>query len=211
MIGVALTVGRVKLAWVMHRYELVAACLDGHRRVLDTIDRVNDDELTYPSLLPGWSRADVIAWLALKSQSHSHLFGGPAAGEVRSQFPEGYEQAEMIRGEIVRGATHLRSTLAVSFSDLEEAWARLPDGLWDSQGVTSAGRRSMTDIVARHLRDVEVHHVDLGAGYSIVDWPAQFVDTEFTKRLPDLGGRAERAALLAWLLGRGPAPELGPW
>jgi len=68
----------------------------------------------------------------------------------------------------------------------------------------------MTEIVTRHLRDLEVHHVDLDAGYTPSDWPAEFVEFELAKRLRDLDRRADRAALLAWLLGRCPAPELGP-
>ena len=79
-------------------------------------------------------------------------------------------------------------------------------------------RADTAEVFRREVQEAEAAGFDvvctfdhLGAGYSIVDWPAQFVDTEFTKRLRDLGGRAERAALLAWLLGRGPAPELGPW
>jgi maleylpyruvate isomerase len=102
-------------------------------------------------------------------------------------------------------------TLTTALGELEAAWDRLPDHPWTAEGITTAGRRSMTEIVARHLRDVEVHHVDLDVGYAPSDWPAEFVELELAKRLRDLDRRADRAALLAWLLNRCPAPELGPW
>jgi maleylpyruvate isomerase len=69
----------------------------------------------------------------------------------------------------------------------------------------------MTEIVGHHLRDVEVHHVDLDVGYSPADWPAELVAGELDRRLRGLPGRADPAELLAWLLDRGPAPGLGPW
>ncbi len=74
------------------------------------------------------------------------------------------------------------------------------------------GPRTMAEIVGHHLRNVEVHHVDLDIGYLPSDWPAELVDAELPRRLRSLPGRAPDADLLAWLLGRAPAPELtGPW
>jgi maleylpyruvate isomerase len=69
----------------------------------------------------------------------------------------------------------------------------------------------MSQIADRHLRDVEVHHVDLDIGYGPSNWPEIFVTTEFAKRHTDLPGRASHHELLAWLLGRSDAPDLEPW
>jgi maleylpyruvate isomerase len=189
----------------------ISVCVAGHHRVVQTVDRLDDDAFERPSLLPGWSRGDVVAWLALKSRSHAYVLDGAMVGEVRSQFPDDYDQPSTVRREACLGATHLRAALTAALSELEAAWDRLPDHLWTSAGITTAGQRSMAEIVARHLRDLEVHHVDLDAGYTPSDWPAEFVELELAKRLRDLDRRADRATLLAWLLGRCPAPELGPW
>jgi maleylpyruvate isomerase len=70
----------------------------------------------------------------------------------------------------------------------------------------------MAEIVAHHLRSVEVHHVDLNIGYQVSQWPATFVEDELAKRLRGLPERADHAELLAWLLDRAPAPRLvGSW
>ena len=69
----------------------------------------------------------------------------------------------------------------------------------------------MSEIVTHHVRNVELHHVDLDIGYRPSDWPANFVEGELAKRLRALSDRADHADLIAWLLGRAPAPELGPW
>jgi maleylpyruvate isomerase len=199
------------LGSAMRPNALIAVCIAGHRRVARTVARLADHEFQHPSLLPGWTRADVVAWLALKSRSHVHIFDGAMLGEVRSQFPDGYDQPAEVREEAARTPVELRANLTGALDRLEGAWARLPDDLWTSEGVTTAGTRVMTEIVARHLRDVEAHHVDLDVGYEPSDWPTQFVELELAKRLRDLPGRADPSALLAWLLGRGSAPELGPW
>lgn len=60
------------------------------------------------------------------------------------------------------------------------------------------------------MREVEVHHVDLSAGYTAEDWPDVYVDAELKRRLASLGNRVDRRQLVSWLLGRGSAPELGP-
>jgi maleylpyruvate isomerase len=95
---------------------------------------------------------------------------------------------------------------------LEAAWARLDGSLWDRQAIMTAGPRTMAEIIRHHMRNVEVHHVDLDIGYRPTDWSATFVEGELPKRLRALPDRADHAELLAWLLGRSPAPELrGPW
>lgn len=65
--------------------------------------------------------------------------------------------------------------------------------------------------IGHHLRNVEVHHVDLDIGYQASDWPAIFVEAELAQRPNTLADRADQASLLAWLLDRAPAPQLAPW
>jgi maleylpyruvate isomerase len=60
-------------------------------------------------------------------------------------------------------------------------------------------------------REVEVHHVDLGLGYEPTDWPAELVARWLPTVVRELPDRTDPTALLAWALGRGPAPALGPW
>ncbi len=78
--------------------------------------------------------------------------------------------------------------------------------------MMAAGPRTMAEIAAHHLRNVEVHYVDLDIGHRPSDWPSILVEGELSKRLRSFPDRADHAEILAWLLGRAPAPELtGPW
>jgi maleylpyruvate isomerase len=191
--------------------EHINLCLSSHRRLLRNLASVTDDDVRSPSLLPGWSRGHVITHLANKTKTHIWLFGGPPVGEVRRQHPEGYQQEPDIEAGAHRSATELRSDLMLSFEGLEAAWDALRDGLWDHKGIVTPGPRSMAEIVFRHVRDVETHHVDLDLGYHTSDWPKSYVEGELNKRLRALPDRADHADLLAWLLGRSAAPELSPW
>ena len=173
---------------------------------------LNDQDFRAPSLLPRYTRGHVVAHLANKARAHVLVFEGAAAGEVRRLHPEGYDPDLAADLGANRSAAHLLSHLAQCFELLEGTWAALDDSLWDRQGLMMAGPRSMAEIVGHHLRNVEVHHVDLDIGYSPSDWPEIFVERELAKRIRTLPERAEHAEILAWFLGRGPAPALtGPW
>ena len=78
-----------------------------------------------------------------------------------------------------------------------EAWTQLPDDSWDSIGRSLTGQRTQREWVWSRWREVEVHHVDLGLGYSAAEWPIAFVtrglDDAF-RDLPALDHRRLRAA-----------------
>lgn len=202
----------VRLDSGMQPRDAIETAIVGHAELLTAAASLDDDQIRQPSLLPDWSRARVIAHLAHKSWSHVAVFEGAVVGDVRAQYPQGLAAAEAeTESWSRRSAGSLRESLQGGFDALEHSWGRLPDNAWMRRGVSSAGERSMSEFVERHLRDVFVHYADLGIGYGPGDWPAAFVRTELTKRLRDLPGRAEPNAILAWLLGRTPAPELTPW
>ena len=189
----------------------IDACRASHRRLLTALVSLTDDDLRVPSRLPKWSRAHVVAHLANKSDAHVALFGGAAIDEVRRLFPVGFDQDRAADDRASCSSDELRADLEQSFVNLESAWDALDDDLWDRRGIMTAGPRTMAEIITHHLRDVEVHHVDLGIGYRNEDWPAEFVEGELERRLRCLPDRCGHSDLLAWLLGRAPAPELGPW
>ena len=189
----------------------IEMCLESHRRLLDGLAPLADDDFLAPSLLPRFTRGHVVTHLANKAKAHVALFGGPAAGEVRRLHPVGYDADVAADSGASRSAVELRADLQDSFKLLEVAWAALDDEMWDGLGEMTAGPRTMTEIITHHLRNVEVHHVDLDIGYRTSDWPTLFVEGELAKRLDALPGRAAHADLLAWLLDRGSAPDLTPW
>lgn len=190
---------------------VIDACRVSHRRLRDSVTVLTADEFGAPSRLPGYTRAHVVAHVINKADAHARIFGSPHAGEIRRLFPDGYDADVAAAIGAERSPLSLRADLDASLVRLEQAWDALDATRWDALGIMTAGPRTMAEIVGHHLRDVEVHHVDLDVGYRPSDWPAAFVDGELDRRLRGLPGRAEHRDLLTWLLGRGPAPDLGPW
>lgn len=191
--------------------EHLAGCAEGRRRVLATIASLTDDLASAPSLLPGWSRAHVLTHLARKTDSFVWLLGGAYVGEVRAQYPEPGMRERDIEAGAGRSAAALRADVAGAFDRLDAAFDAFPDDLWGWTGIVQPGARTMAEMAFRHLRDLEVHHVDLGLGYAPSDWQTVYVEGELTRRLPGLPARADHAALVAWLLGRADAPTLSSW
>jgi maleylpyruvate isomerase len=192
--------------------ELIDTCRAGHRRLIANLASLADADVRRPSRLPGYSRGHLLTHLANKAEAHVALVAGVAAGETPRLHPVGYDADRAAAAGAGRSATLLRADLAESFERLASAWDRLAADLWDRPAIMTAGLRTMTEVVSHHLRDVEVHHVDLDIGYGVSEWPEAFVEGELAKRLRGLPDRAVHADLLAWLLDRAPAPPLvGPW
>jgi maleylpyruvate isomerase len=196
----------------MRPAEKLDACRTSHRRLLADLAPLTDTDFRMPSLLPRYLRAHLVTHITNKARAHIGLFEGAAAGETRRIHPVGYDPDEAVSAGAGRSAMQLRADLTTSLKDLEAAWDRCDDEMWGRQALMMAGPRTMVEVLAHHQRNIEVHHVDLDLGYRASDWPAEFVETELTKRLRALPGRANPPDLLAWLLDRRPAPVLvGPW
>jgi maleylpyruvate isomerase len=141
------------------------------------------------------------------------------AGEVRQQYPGGYDQrAADIEAGAGRAAAELVSDVRDSAARLEAAWESMTPEAWAGNGLNASGQAWPCMLMPFHRRrEVEVHHVDLGLGYEPTDWPEDYVATELPAMLslvPDrLSHAGDRADLLAWLLGRADQPtlELTPW
>ncbi|WP_456786083.1 maleylpyruvate isomerase N-terminal domain-containing protein [Cellulomonas sp. P5_C5] len=190
----------------------IDACRTSHQLLLESLVPLTDDDFRAPSLLPCYSRGHVVTHIANKARAHVVLLEGASVGEVRWVHPDGYDVDQAAEVGAGRPAAELRADLVDSLQLLEAAWAALEEAHWDRQGIMAAGPRTMVEIIGHHLRNVEVHHVDLEIGHHPSDWPSILVEVELPKRLHALPDRASHAELLAWLLGRAPAPDLvGPW
>ena len=195
----------------MEPAESIEVCRASHERLLSGLAPLMDHDFRGPSLLPRFSRGHLVTHLANKARAHVWVFGGPAVRQVRRLHPAGHDAEAAADAGAGRSAIELRAELASSFDLLETAWLGLDANAWNELGEMTAGPRTMSEIIAHHLRNVEVHHVDLDIGYVASDWPAEFVEGELGRRLSTLPERADSAELLLWLLDRSPAPDLEPW
>ena len=69
----------------------IEVCRTSHRRLLEGLAPLNDEDFLTLSLLPRFTRGNVVTHLANKARAHALLFGGPAAGEIRRLHPVEYD------------------------------------------------------------------------------------------------------------------------
>jgi len=198
---------------------LLAGCRASHRRLLDTVAGLDEADVRAPSNLEGWSVGHALTHLARNADSHTRMLGAAVRGEAVEQYAGGREErASAIEAGAHRPASEVRDDVRRSTADLETAWAAMTPQAWAGNGLSRGHPWPCRSLPYFRWREVEIHHVDLGTGYDVQDWPDEYVERELPLLLatvPDrLGDGTERRRLLAWLTGRAASPgalELGPW
>ncbi len=186
-----------------------------HADLLADLDGFDDAAARGASLLPHWSRGHVLTHLARNADSHIGMFLAAQRGEIGVQYPGGPEQrAGDIDAGADRPAAVLVADLAAAIGGLEAAWDTTSDEVWEhGRGQTAAvGDVGLDELVFRRWRETEVHHNDLGIGFTWARWPAAYVDEDLRRATAGYvakEGEMPQAALalmpaerLAWLLGR---------
>ncbi len=142
-------------------------------RLVRTVDALRDDDWAAPSLLPGWTRAHVVAHLLLNAEGLAAALRGLVAGEAVPMYPSQERRDGDIEDLVAAGdPAELRHRLLASTTDLADAIAAVPHDSWAASVERVPGGRTFPAgaVPGMRLREVEIHHADLGPGYSPADW-----------------------------------------
>jgi maleylpyruvate isomerase len=198
--------------------EAITACRSAHERVLATASSVDDDIVRAPSRLPGWTVGHVLTHIARNADGHARRLEGALRGEDLPRYPGGMAERDRAIDEgAARPAAAIATDVAESARRLEATWQRCADAGWPNAEFLGGDKFTITASPLRRLREVEVHHVDLGLGYEPADWPDLYVGWELPHALHRLPARLsppEARRVLAWLTGRADLPAdltLGEW
>jgi maleylpyruvate isomerase len=190
-------------------------------RLLRTVDAFQGDDWSAPSLLPDWTRADVVAHLALNAEGLARLLHGVVADHDEDVPRTMYDSddgrdrdiAELARAE----PSEIRERLMGATTTLADAIDAMPEDQWPTKVERTPGGRTMraSSVPGMRLRELEIHHVDLDAGYTSSEWTLPFAEhliDAMAKRLgPD---RALEVKPLdserTWVLGGGEAEYAVP-
>ena len=100
-------------------------------RLVRTVDAFFDDDWRAPSLLPGWTRAHVVAHLLLNAEGLAAALRGLLAGEDVPMYPS-QERRDGDIDELAAGGgpAELRDRLLASTTDLADAIGAVPGDTW---------------------------------------------------------------------------------
>lgn len=155
------------------------ALAESGRRLVRTVDALDADALALPSVLPGWSRAQVVAHLTLNAEALTGVLEGVRAGTTTPMYASQQRRDADIDALAATGFTELRERFLGSFQPFEQAVVAMPGSAWEGTfpRVPGGPEFARADIGDMRHREIEVHHADLDAGYSPDDWPAAFAET----------------------------------
>lgn len=191
----------------------VEGCARSHAVLLERTAGLTDEQAGRPSLLPGWTVGHVLTHIARNADSVTRRLEGVARGEVVEAYPGGFEgRAADIEAGAGRQAAELLDDVRESSARMEQAARAVPEEAWDLATVDPTGKEWPASLLpyARWI-EVETHHVDLDLGYGPGTWPAGLVARWLPRELDRLPDRTDPNALLAWVIRRGPAPDLPSW
>jgi maleylpyruvate isomerase len=148
---------------------------DATQRLLGTARVIAGPDLRAPSLLPGWTRAHVLAHLARNADAMRNLLIGARSGEDRAAYPSAAAREADIEAGSRQKAKDLVADLASSAMALRTVARQLPGDAWQYPvRMLDSERFPAAMLLTRRLVEVELHHCDLGSGYGPADWPAAF-------------------------------------
>ena len=146
------------------------------QRLVRTVDAITADEYAGPSLLPGWTRAHVVAHLALNGEGLAEALRGVVGGESIPMYSSQEARDQDIEKLAAASAGALRDRLMGATTDFADALNAVPEEKWGTAIERTPGGPSFKAGAALGMRsrEVEIHHADLGLAYARSDWPGAF-------------------------------------
>jgi len=173
-------------------HDLLAGVYGAHRRLLGLAAAVDDETLSRPSLLPGWTIGHVLTHLADGARTQADLVDTAAESSATTRATAAEPVPARLNGRSAAAAgppEAIRDDLATAIARLERSWDQTHVDVWRTGYGFTAGtdRRgepvTLADLVFLRWREVEIHGIDLGltdrGGPGWADLPAPYVDAEW--------------------------------
>ncbi|WP_305786428.1 maleylpyruvate isomerase family mycothiol-dependent enzyme [Symbioplanes lichenis] len=200
-------------------------------RLARTAEELPPDAQSAPCRLPGWTIGHLLTHVARNADAFTNLLTWARTGVETPAYATPTARTEGIEAGRHRPIAEQVADIRESHERFADAAAAMPAEAW-TVPLPMAG--SAAAVPWGRLREVEVHHVDLGGAYTAEDWTDAFAlrllrevatgETSLTLVLrphgldhpltigtptaatPAVGGPTR--ALAAWLTGRGDGAEL---
>lgn len=144
---------------------------------LRKLNELKDEDFQGETLLPGWSRAELLAHVGYNARALTRLTEWARTGEEHLMYATPTQRGDEIKMGSTLPAIALRHLIEHSVVHLNVEWRDLKDEDWDAQVVTAQGRTVPTRETAwMRTREVWVHAVDLNNFGSFLDFPPDLID-----------------------------------
>lgn len=202
------------------------------QRAIRTVDSLSDQQWAEPSALPGWTRAHVVAHLALNAEGFARALDAIQDSGSRAIYDSNEARTAEIEDLAAAKSSEIRDRYYAATTRLRHTFGALTAEQWNLSVHRVPGAPAWLVSMLPHFRrrEVEVHHADMAATYSALDWPIDFTtdlldlltrNHATSERTPDFAIKAtdldrtwpvgsyspvisgSAGALAWWLIGRG--------
>jgi maleylpyruvate isomerase len=151
---------------------LIGRIDDSVDRLLASASGLSDEDMREPSLLPGWSRGHVLTHVARNADGLGNLLTWAKTGVATPQYPSREVRDAQIDAGAGRSSDEILADLARSARIFVARARELSAAAWltEVRGLRGPAHPAWFTL-RRRLSEVEIHHVDLDAGYRPADWP----------------------------------------
>ncbi|MFI9025875.1 maleylpyruvate isomerase family mycothiol-dependent enzyme [Streptomyces sp. NPDC053560] len=166
-------------------------------RLLVSVGKLDDEAVGEPSLLPDWTRGHVLAHLARNADALVNLLTWARTGTPTPMYASPAARDADIERDADRPLTAHLEDLRSAAERWEAACQALgPERLAYEVEMRNGVVERAGRLPFRRLAEVELHHVDLGVGYTIDHLAPEYLDAELAFLAEQrLKGRSEVAAL----------------
>lgn len=187
----------------------------GEEQLSMALDRLTDAGFSAPSLLPGWTRAQLLAHVAGNADALVNLLTWARTGVETPMYASAEAREAQIAETAALASAELRAEVIAATGRLAEAVRTMPEVAWSTQVRTAQGRRvPAAQVPWMRCREAWVHAVDLDAGLSFEDVPEDVLAalTDDVFRMWRMRDQEPDVVVIAgdreW--GRGPLAVAGP-
>jgi len=180
-------------------------------RLLATATALSDAQAREASLLPGWTRGHVLSHIARNADGMVNLLDWARTGTETPMYASAESRSADIEAGAGRPAADLTADVRESAARFAAEAAAMPGDAWTVQVHALRGPDfPALGVLDRRLSEVEIHHVDLAAGYAPSDWPADFVADALHRVADSFTGRDDAPRCLVWAENAPHGYRIGP-
>ncbi|MEU4421615.1 maleylpyruvate isomerase family mycothiol-dependent enzyme [Actinoplanes sp. NPDC024001] len=141
--------------------------------LLRTAEGLDDSAVREPSALPGWTVGHVLTHVARNADAYTNMLTWARTGVETPAYASADARNAGIEAGAGRPLAEQIADIRAAHERFADAAAAMPASAWAFQLPPPVGQ-SAAGVPWGRLREVEVHHVDLGRGYTPADWSDAF-------------------------------------